>query len=115
MKLNALKLLITSIIVLMVLFIVSCNKDKTAPVITILGNNPLMHCIVQANDTVFLPYHDPGATAIDDEDGDVTDKIETTINVNASQEGTYSVVYIVEDNAGNKATASRTVDVMYCK
>lgn len=115
MKLNAFKFLVTSLMMLAVLFLVSCNKDKISPIITIIGNNPQTLCIVQINDSVYLPYTDAGATAVDDEDGDVTDKIETTINVNATQEGTYSVVYIVEDNAGNKATASRTVDVMYCK
>jgi len=115
MNINALKLLVTSVLICAAFFIVSCNKDKTAPVITILGNNPLTHCIIQVNDSTYLPYIDAGATAIDDEDGDVTDKIETIINVDATQEGTYSVEYTVEDNAGNKATASRTVDAIFCK
>ena len=87
---------------------ISCNKDKNTPVITVLGSNPMFHCIG-------IEYIDPGATAMDEEDGDVTDKINTTINVNKDVEGTYTVLYTVEDNAGNSSTATRTVDVIYCK
>lgn len=76
----------------------------------------MFHCIVQMNDTIiYTDYIDPGATAHDEEDGDITDKINTTINVNEEQLGTYTVSYSVEDAAGNSANATRTVDVIYCK
>lgn len=86
----------------------SCNKDKNPPVITILGSNPMNHCIDSE-------YVDPGATAHDEEDGDVTDKINTKINVEAQQIGVYTVVYTVEDKTGNSSVATRTVNVIYCK
>lgn len=96
--------------------LISCNKDNNPPVITILGSNPMNHCILETDDTIiYLEYIDPGATAIDEEDGDISDKINTTINVNTEVEGTYMVSYTVEDNAGNAAAATRTVDVIYCK
>ncbi len=88
--------------------LISCNKDNNPPVITVLGSDPMFHCI--GNEFI-----DPGATAHDDEDGDLTDKINTSINVNTEVEGTYTVSYTVEDNAGNAAAATRTVDVIYCK
>jgi hypothetical protein len=83
------------------------NKDTNAPVITILGDNPLTVPLGQ-------PYVDPGATAYDQEDGDITDKIKTTIDVNTDVEGyNYHVYYNVQDNAGNKAVeAVRSVHVL---
>jgi len=86
----------------------SCNKDTTPPVITIIEDNPAFAC-VDSN------YEDAGATAIDDEDGDISDKIETTSNVNTSIVGSYYVKYVVTDKEGNRAEATRTVDVDYCK
>jgi P2-related tail formation protein len=79
--------------------------DAEAPVITILGNNP-----VSIN--VGSIYNDDGATALDDVDGDVTDYIITTGTVNPNIPGSYTITYTVEDSAGNEAIASRTVNVI---
>lgn len=95
-------------LLIFVSILLSCNKDNNPPVITVLGSDPMFHCI--GNEFV-----DPGATAHDEEDGDLTDQINNTINVNTEVEGTYTVSYTVEDNAGNAAAATRTVDVIYCK
>jgi len=95
-------------ILLFVSILIACNKDTNPPVITVIGNNPISCCIG-------IDYLDQGATAFDDEDGDITDKINTTYNVDKDQIGTYTVVYTVEDEAGNSATATRTVNVIYCK
>ncbi|MBN1340335.1 MAG: DUF5011 domain-containing protein [Bacteroidales bacterium] len=86
----------------------ACNQDNTPPVITLLGDNPHTHC-------VGVPYEDAGAKATDDEDGDLTDKINVTINVNTEETGTYPVIYTVKDNAGNVAEKERTVHVIYCR
>lgn len=85
-----------------------CNQDKTAPVITILGDNPHVQCLG-------IPYEDAGATANDDEDGNITGKISTAVNVDVETEGTYTVLYTVEDNAGNYSEKERIVQVIYCK
>lgn len=84
-----------------------CKKDKNPPVITIIGDNPLIH-------PLGVPYDDPGATAFDEEDGDITDKIQTEINVDINEQGyNYSVKYNVEDAAGNRADEKvRTVHVL---
>lgn len=79
--------------------------DLAAPVITILGDNPLTH-------EAATEYTDPGATALDDVDGDVTEAIQTVNEVNTSNLGTYSVTYAVSDGAGNQAEAVRTVEVV---
>jgi hypothetical protein len=79
--------------------------DVAAPVITILGDNPVT---MYAGGT----YTDAGATAIDDVDGDVTSKIIKTGTVNPSVVGSYTITYTVTDNSGNTATATRTVNVV---
>jgi hypothetical protein len=56
-------------------------------------------------------YTDAGATAIDNVDGDITDRITVDNPVNTNVAGTYTVTYSVEDLAGNAATATRTVTV----
>jgi len=96
------------IFLIIILLSTSCDKDKTEPVITILGDNPKTLCVDRT-------YEDAGATALDNEDGDLTNLIEVTINVDNSQPGTGHVSYSVTDNVGNTGSASRTVEVIYCK
>ena len=79
--------------------------DGEAPVITLNGDNPM---IVKQGD----PYVEPGATAVDNFDGDVSDNIEISGDVDTSTIGTYTVTYTVSDSAGNTATAERTVNVV---
>ena len=78
--------------------------DTIAPVITLLGANPLN---LQVGDT----FTDPGATADDNVDGDITDSIVPTSNVNTAIAGSYTVVYDVSDGAGNSAGLTRSVVV----
>src|SRR5690606_6476605 len=56
-------------------------------------------------------YQDAGATAFDDIDGDLTAAIVVDDPVDTSVIGTYTVSYEVVDSAGNKASASRIVEV----
>jgi len=87
----------------------SCNKDKdkNPPVITLLGANPAV--AGQGHE-----YVDSGASAYDEEDGNITDKIVTDNEVNTADTGTYYVRYNVQDKAGNKAKeVVRTVNVKY--
>ena len=80
--------------------------DTTKPVITLLGSTP-----VTVN--VFGTYTDAGATATDNVDGTITNRIVKTSTVNANVVGTYSVTYTVSDLAGNAATpVVRTVKVV---
>lgn len=52
-----------------------------------------------------------GATATDDKDGDITNKIVITGKVDTKKEGTYIITYTVEDSSKNIAIAKRTVIV----
>lgn len=56
-------------------------------------------------------FEDPGATAVDDSDGDVTAKIVSSGIVDRWHKGDYEIEYTVSDSYGNKATAVRTVTV----
>lgn len=79
--------------------------DTTAPVLQLEGSSSV---VVKKGDT----YKDPGFSARDDIDGDVTKNtlIDTT-GVDFNKAGTYTVKYSVTDRAGNETTAERTVIV----
>src|SRR6185436_1999593 len=84
-------------------------SDTTPPVITMLGKNP---------DSVIVKtvtsYNDPGATAVDDKDGDITSKIVYTPQpYDFTATGSFIIYYNVEDNAHNVAEKlKRTVFVV---
>lgn len=79
--------------------------DQTAPEITLKGEAEIE---LQLGES----FTDPGATAIDNLDGDLTSKIEVSGEVNADIVGIYTLKYNVTDSDGNKATeVTRTVKV----
>lgn len=61
--------------------------------------------------TVGATYVERGATAKDKRDGNLTDKIEISGNVNTSKAGTYKVTYSVTNSVDKTATVTRTVIV----
>lgn len=80
-------------------------KDTTAPVIKLLGNEV-------ENVTKGAIYIDAGATAIDNNDGDITKKIVTTVttsggiaidNIDTNLVDIYTIHYNVIDSVGNAA------------
>ena len=56
-------------------------------------------------------FTDPGATATDNKDGDLSSKIKVEGRVDTSKAGTYKITYTVEDAAKNVAKVTRTVIV----
>ncbi len=82
--------------------VVPAPPDTVAPVITLLGDNPLRVALGES-------FIDPGATATDDQDGDISARIEVTGDVDTQTEGTYTVTYTVSDAAGNTANETREV------
>jgi hypothetical protein len=80
------------------------SPDRTAPKITILGADMLTLNQCDA-------YTDAGATAWDNIDGDVTQKIVTSNNLNTSVPGNYTYTYSVKDVAGNVGHATRYITV----
>ncbi len=82
------------------------GPDTVAPSITLLGSSPM-------SVTVNSQFVDPGASATDDEDGDISANVSISGTVNTASVGTYILTYNVSDAAGNSATAvSRTVNVV---
>lgn len=57
-------------------------------------------------------FTDPGATATDSVDGDLTSKIVETGSVNNATAGLYTLTYSATDSAGNIGTVSRVVTVI---
>ncbi len=78
--------------------------DITPPVLTLNGPNTLT--LNQG-----ATFTDPGATAIDNVDGDLTVNIVEDGSVNTSRPGDYTLTCSVRDHAGNTASATRTVTV----
>ena len=81
------------------------KKDVTPPVLTLKGDQTITLKQGEA-------YIEPGYTAIDNVDGDITNKVVTTGTVNVNVPGTYTLTYTISDAAGNKSTAARAVQVI---
>ncbi len=78
--------------------------DKILPEIQLSGDEV---SIIIGND-----YHEPGYVASDNYDGDLTDKVKVTNNINKDQLGEYQVIYEVLDSSQNKAIKTRKVNVI---
>lgn len=77
------------------------KEDTEKPTITLKGN-----------ETIYLNYgsgyNEPGYEAIDNCDGNITDKVEKNGTVGSSI-GTYKINYSITDSSNNKAEVTRTV------
>lgn len=81
------------------------EPDSNAPVIQLRGD-------ATVNIVIDSTYSDAGATATDNEDGDLTSRIVVGNPVNTTLLGTYTVTYNVSDLSGNAAKpVTRTVNV----
>ena len=82
------------------------DVDENAPIISLLGSPVIT---ITQGDT----YTDSGATAQDNEDGDITANIIVVNPVDTNTPGTYTISYNVSDSAGNVAQeVVRTVHVL---
>ena len=80
------------------------TTDNTPPVITLNGSSTIQL-------TVGDSWTDPGATATDETDGDITSSITVNGTVDTSTVGTYTLTYSVADAASNSASTTRVVIV----
>ena len=78
--------------------------DTTHPVLTLLGDANMS----QAKDSAWV---DPGATASDSLDGNLTSSITITGTVDVNTTGVYTLTYSISDGASNEANATRVVNV----
>jgi len=101
-----LRIFISFGVILTLVLSFSCTEEDTnGPVITILGDDPL---IIVLNDQNWV---DPGAEAEDDKDGVV--EVTATNDVNENfQSNTYSITYTAIDESDNVSTATRAVHVV---
>ncbi len=72
------------------------NIDREKPMITLNGQEKMSIAIRSA-------FTDPGATALDNLDGDLTENIVVSGQVNTQVAGEYTLRYNVTDTAGNSA------------
>jgi len=79
--------------------------DTLAPVLTLLGDNPLLL-------EFGAGFVDPGVTAADLCAGDLSGSIVLSNTVNAGVPGSYTNIYTVTDASGNLAQTNRTVTVL---
>jgi hypothetical protein len=85
-------------------------RDIDNPVISLTGDNPMF--IYMGN-----TYVDPGFSAVDSFDGDITSQVSSSFvddpsSVDVNTAGNYQVVYSVKDSSNNSATVTRTVYVL---
>lgn len=79
-------------------------RDKKAPEIALNGDAEMT---VEAGSE----FSDPGYTATDNYDGDLTDKVSVTGDVDTSKPGDYEIKYSVADSSKNEIEVKRTVHV----
>lgn len=78
-------------------------EDNQSPIITLAGGDKNIY--------IGTKYSEPGFNAIDNCDGDITDKVIVEGNVNINKVGTYQLKYSVTDSNGNKSEKIRKVTV----
>lgn len=78
--------------------------DNEKPVIELLGEEEF---VLEYNTS----YSEPGYTAKDNYDGDITKKVRVKNSVNTKKTGTYKITYTVYDSNGNKDVKKRKVIV----
>lgn len=82
--------------------------DPVAPELNLLGDTQ----ITLLSGT---PFTEPGYTAVDNCDGDLTSHVRVDGSVNVAVPGTYTLTYTATDAHGNTTTATRTVIVEQMK
>jgi parallel beta-helix repeat protein len=77
-------------------------KDRIPPVIELKGGSELHFAVGEC-------FIDPGWTATDDQDGDLSYSVLCKGQVDTSQPGTYIISYTVTDSASNQSRVTRTI------
>ena len=80
----------------------STVEDNVPPVITLHGHETIILNLGE-------PYHEKGATAIDNYDGELPVEMSDTVDINRA--GMYTLFYIAKDKANNTSITTRIVNV----
>ena len=78
--------------------------DKEKPKLELVGEQ-----VIYLN--LYAKYNELGFKAVDNVDGDITDKVKVEGSVNSNEVGSYKITYTVSDSSKNKVSLSRQVDV----
>jgi hypothetical protein len=111
------KALLRGAIVTAIVLATGCKKKESAQEPTqepaVDNTNPVIMLKGKSHDTTSLngAYIDPGATASDDTDGDISSRITVTRVLDKDRVGGNYIYYNVKDAAGNFAQVSRFVYV----
>lgn len=78
-----------------------------------LGEDPKVILKGEKEITIKLgeKYVEPGYTASDKEDGDLTSRVLKNGIPNTNERGEYTIIYYLEDSTGNKTSEVRTINV----
>ena len=79
------------------------EKDDEKPTITLKGGNIYLQ--------PGTDYKEPGYTATDNCDNDITKNVTVSGSINKNQTGNYTLTYEVSDTYGNKTSTTRTITV----
>lgn len=93
------------LVILAVLF--SCKEEDLLPPILEISGNDTIWVVLNSS------YTDPGATATDDVEGNISSSIYVNSNVNSNITGTYQVEYNVTDQSGNEAEPQFRTVIVY--
>ena len=95
-----------------------CKKSFFKKNITIKYNvvdleAPTLEIDSEDNVSIYVgdEYKEPGVKAIDNYDGDITDRIEKSGEVDNQKEGTYEITYSVKDSSSNESSKTIKVEV----
>ena len=76
--------------------------DTKAPEIMLEGKDKIVL-------TIGADYSEPGYKALDDYDGDITNLVEISNNIDSKNPGNYEITYNIKDTSGNETTAKRNI------
>lgn len=80
-------------------------EDKEAPQIILTGGEVITQYFQES-------YQELGYQALDNCDGDITDKVVITGNIDSTQMGKQELTYTVKDSEGNETVVKRTVNIV---
>ena len=86
------------------------TNDNEVPELTLNGAEVML--INKSTVQQPIQFYDPEAIAHDNIDGDISNKITVTSDLDINKAGTYKITYNVIDLAGNSASKSRAVTVV---
>ena len=97
---------IIPLIFIVTLIVLSTNKRENITIPKIILNGKVITNLVEGE-----KYEEPGYSAYDEKDGDITKKVKIKGTVNYNEEGIYEIVYSVSNSNKEKTNAYRFVKV----